>query len=98
MIRRPASGLRVDPAKPKIGQIEFVDKDIDDPNRIVLTDPIFQQFRKQRALTAIRPFNEAPHPILPQIARESYRENQFSRAFLHSQGHFRRIHQGLLAG
>jgi hypothetical protein len=27
-------------------------------------------------LPAIRPFNEAPHLILPQIARESYRENQ----------------------
>jgi NADPH:quinone reductase-like Zn-dependent oxidoreductase len=33
----------------------------------------FQAYRKQRGLTAIRTLNEAPHPILPQIARESYR-------------------------
>jgi hypothetical protein len=33
-------------------------------------------------LTAIDSLNEAPHPILPQIARESYRENQD-----HVQGH-----------
>jgi transposase len=31
------------------------------------------------ALNAIRPLNEALHPILPQIARESYRENQIQR-------------------
>src|SRR5258707_4959432 len=43
---------------------------------IVLANPVFQAFRKQRALPAIRALNEAPHPILPQIARESYRENQ----------------------
>ena len=64
MIRRPAGGFRRDPAKSKLGKIEFVDKDIDDPNRIVLTDPVFQQFRKQRALAAIRSLNEALHPIL----------------------------------
>ena len=75
MIRRPAGCLGVDPAEPKLGQIEFVDKDVDNANRIVLADPVFQAFRKQRALLTIRPLNEAPHPILPQIARESYRGN-----------------------
>jgi hypothetical protein len=79
MIRRPASGLRGDPAKSKLRKIEFVHKHIDDPNRIVLADPVFQMIRKQRALPAIRSFNEAPHPILPQIARESYRENQIQQ-------------------
>ena len=34
MIRRPAGYLRIDPAEPKLGKIEFVDKDIDDPNRV----------------------------------------------------------------
>ena len=38
-----------------------------------------QAFRKQRGLTAIDPLNEAPHPIPPQIARESYREKQNRR-------------------
>jgi hypothetical protein len=55
MIRRPARDLGIDPAEPKLGQIEFVDKDIDHPNRIVLTDPVFQAFRKQRACTRSAP-------------------------------------------
>src|SRR5258705_12573900 len=66
-------------AKAKLAQIQFFDEDIDHANRIVLADPVFQAFRKQRGLTAIDPLNEAPHPILPQIARESYRGNQSRR-------------------
>ena len=76
MVRRPASRLGSDPTKSNFGQVEFVDKNVNDPNRIVLADPVFQAVRKQAALPAIRSLNEAPHPILPQIARESYRENQ----------------------
>ena len=68
--------FRIDPAEPVLGQIEPLDKDVNHANRIVLANPVFQAFRKQRALPAIRALNEAPHPILPQIARESYRENQ----------------------
>ena len=49
--------------------------------RTGLSSPIqsSKAFRKQRALTAIRPLNEAPHLIPPQIARESYRENQIQQ-------------------
>jgi hypothetical protein len=79
MIRRSAGGLGIDPAEPKSGKIEFVHKDIDYANRIVLADPVFQAFRKQRALHPIHALNEASHPIPPQIARESYRENQIRR-------------------
>src|SRR5664279_485756 len=63
MIRRPTGYLGFDPAEPKLSQIEFIDKDIDDPNRIVLADPVFQAFRKQRALPAIRALNKSLHPI-----------------------------------
>jgi hypothetical protein len=52
-------------AERKRGQIEFLDEDVDHPNGIVLADPVFQAFRKQRALTAIYALNEAPHPISP---------------------------------
>ena len=68
MVGGSASNLRLHPAKPKRGKIEFVGKDVNHPNWIVLADPIFQAFGKQRALTSIRPLNKAPHPILPQIA------------------------------
>ncbi len=76
MIRRPAGCLGSDPAKPKLGEIEFLDKYVDHPNRIVLANPVFQAFRKQRALPAIRALDKALHPIPPQIAQESYRKNQ----------------------
>jgi hypothetical protein len=39
---RPVA-LGVNPAKSKFRQIEFVDKNVDDANRIVLADPVFQQ-------------------------------------------------------
>jgi hypothetical protein len=79
MIRRPPGYLGLDSVEPKLGNIECVGKDVDHPNRIVLADPIFQTFRKQRVLTAIRPLNEALHLTLPQIARESYRQNQIQQ-------------------
>src|SRR6185312_14538204 len=78
----------IDTTKPKLGQIEFFDEDIDHANRIVLADPVFQAFRKQRGLTTIDPLNEAPHPILPQIARESYRGNQNRRCVFTQAGSF----------
>ena len=53
MIRRPTGCLGIDPAEPKPGQVEFVDKDVNQANGIVLADPVFQAFRKQRALSAI---------------------------------------------
>jgi hypothetical protein len=65
MIRRPASRLGIDPVELKLGQIEFVDEDVNDANRIVLADPVLKALGKQRALSAIRTLNEATHPILP---------------------------------
>jgi hypothetical protein len=79
MVRRPAGGLGINPAKPKFGQIEPLDKHINHANRIILANPIFQAFRKQGALPAIHPHNKALHPIPPQIAQESYRENHIDR-------------------
>ena len=39
MIRGSAGCFGIDPTKPKLGQIEFFDEDIDHANRIVLADP-----------------------------------------------------------
>jgi hypothetical protein len=61
--RRSAGCLGINPAKPKLAQIEFVDKDVNHPNGIVLANPVFQAFWKQRALPAIRPLNKSLHPI-----------------------------------
>jgi hypothetical protein len=70
----------------KISQIEPVDKNVNDTNRIVLVDPILQAFRKQRARSSILALNEALH-LIPRISRG----NPHSRitpdaAFLHSLG------------
>src|SRR4051812_621067 len=63
MICRPARGRRIDPFKGHLGQIERADKNVDHTNRIVLADPVFHAFRKQRALPTIDAFDEALHPI-----------------------------------
>ena len=91
MVRRPAGGLGINPAEPKLGKIEPLDKDVDHANRIILANPIFQAFRKQRALPAIRALNKALHPIPPQIRRNHTPRITSTSAFLHSQGHERRI-------
>src|SRR5262245_29047153 len=81
MVGRPSGCLRLDPAKPKLRQIEFLDKDVDRSNGIVLADPVFQAFGKQRALPAIRALTEAPHPILPRItSRDSHQTRRFHTA------------------
>ena len=66
MVRRPAGCLGIDPAEPKLGQIEVVDEDVDDANWIALADPVFHAFRKQRALPTIRSLNDALHPKAPE--------------------------------
>ncbi len=54
MIARPAGRPRLNPAKPEPAKIEFIDKNIDHPHRIVVTDPVFQPLGKQTALRALR--------------------------------------------
>jgi hypothetical protein len=80
MVRWSAGCLGIDPAEPKLGQIEVVDENVDDANWIVLADPVFHAFGKQRALRTIRTLNEALHPSPPQIVRESYRANHIKRS------------------
>ena len=67
-----AGRLGSDPVKSQLRQVEFINKDVNHLNRIVLVDPVFQAFRKQRALPAIRALNKALHPIPPQ-QRQNHR-------------------------
>ena len=61
-------------------QIKPADKIIDHADRIILAYPIFQAFRKQRALLAIHTLDEAPHPqIPPQITQNSYPANHIGQ-------------------
>src|SRR6516162_2931378 len=45
MIRRPARRRRLHPRKPQGAQVQVVDEDFDHPNRVLLTDIIFQAVR-----------------------------------------------------
>ncbi len=83
MVRGSSRRLGIDPDKPELRKIKFIDEDINHPNRIVLVDPFLQAFRKQRRLTAIYPINEALHSI-PRELGESY---SLTWAFSHNQGH-----------
>jgi hypothetical protein len=65
MIARPAGRPRRNPVKPQAAKTELVNKNIDHPNRVVVTDPVFQPIRKQGALPAIHPFNETLYQTLP---------------------------------
>src|SRR5262245_42345529 len=82
MVRRSSGRLGIDPDKPELRKIKFIDEDINHPNWIVLVDPVLQAFRKQRRLTAIYPINEALHPI-PANHRGII---ALRRTFSHSQG------------
>src|SRR3954447_4603286 len=91
MVRRPSSRLGIDPAEPKRGQIEFVDKDVDHSNRIVLADPVFQAFGNSVLCTRSMPSTKR----FIRASRKS-QENLIARikpssAFLHSQDHSRQI-------
>jgi hypothetical protein len=75
-IRRTASGFGLDPAKSKLRQIEFINKNVNDANGIVLANPVSQAFGKQRALRPINSLNKSLHPNPPAnrariITRES---------------------------
>ncbi len=50
MIGWPARRRRRHPGKPQGRKVQFVDEDLDYPNRVLLADIIFQAVRKQRPL------------------------------------------------
>jgi hypothetical protein len=68
MVRGPAGCLGVNSAKLQFGQIEPLNKGVDDANRIILANPIFQAFRKKCALPAIYTLNKALH-LIPRKSR-----------------------------
>jgi hypothetical protein len=63
MIRRAAGRHRIDAAESQPSEIEFLNKNVNHANRIILVDPVIQTFRKERGLAAIHPLNKALHPI-----------------------------------
>ena len=86
MVGRPTGRLGIDPIEAKRAEIEFVDKDVNDSNRIVLVNPVFQALGKECALLSVRPLNEALHLILRNHAGIIRCESPQAAAFSHNQG------------
>ena len=82
MISRPPSVRRLDPFEPQFSKIERIDKRVDHSNRIGFVDPVVQAFRKQGDLSAIRPLNEALHPI-PRMRGFSHSQGRSTTSVLH---------------
>ena len=61
VIGRSSSGRGIDAGEAPFAQIEFIDEDIDDPNRIGLGDEVIQPLGQQRLLCAALTFDEALH-------------------------------------
>jgi hypothetical protein len=60
MIGRPACRRRRHPRK-EGGQVQFVDQDLDHPNRVLLVDVILQAMRQQRRLHPVFALNAPMH-------------------------------------
>ena len=88
MIRRPSGRLRRDPVKSQRCQIEFIDKDVDHLNGIVLVNPVSKALGKQRCLTTIRTLNKALHPIPRRAPAKSLRENHMKQRVFTQPGSF----------
>ncbi len=67
MIGRPACRRRRHPRKAQGGQVQFVDEDLDHPNRVLLVDVILQAMRQQRRLHPVFAIDEPMHrqPLKP---------------------------------
>ncbi len=78
VIGRPAGGLRIDAAKPQSAQIKRLDKRLNHPNPIVLSNKIIKRFREDRALAPIQTLYKPFHQHLPSNDRRIIPSNAFS--------------------
>src|SRR6185436_20586228 len=69
MIGWPACRCRRHPRKAQAGQVQFVDEDLDHPNRILLVDVILQAMRQQRRLHPVFALNEPMHRQPPKALK-----------------------------
>ena len=71
MISGPASFFRLHAIKAKLVQIQLIDKHVNDPNRIILSDVIVQMLGEQCALRTIFAFDKSLHqaPLLLRCSK-----------------------------
>ena len=61
----------INATEPEVSQVEFLDKGLDRSNWIVFANPVFEAFREERGLPAIRAFNEASH-MIPRKSQKNH--------------------------
>jgi hypothetical protein len=76
----------------ELGKIQPIDKNIDRPDRIVLTHIIVQKCGEQHALPAIYPLNKSASSDPPKFTWESYRANHIRRSLFTQAGPEAAVH------
>ena len=61
MVGRPTRRFRHDALKPQRPQIQFVDKDVDHPHRIVFSHVVVKELGQQNALRSVLALDKALH-------------------------------------
>src|SRR6476646_4161901 len=80
MVRRPSGDFGSNSLKPEQSQIEPLDKYVDDANRIVVANPVFQAVGNSVICPRSALSMKRLIPIPPQIAQESYCENHLGQS------------------
>ena len=63
MIGRSTSGRGVNTFEAETAEVEFVNEDLDDADRVVLSDLVVQALGQQRDLRSILAFDESLHVV-----------------------------------
>jgi hypothetical protein len=53
------------------GEVEVIDKEINNADKVIFDDPVFQPLRKKRRLIPVHAFDETHHANLPAIRKRS---------------------------
>src|ERR1700682_2219246 len=75
--------FRIHTLKTQLVQIQLIDKYVNDPNRVILSDVVVEMLGKQCALRTIFAFDKSLHQSLPLLQRVASKLPKLS-AFSHS--------------
>lgn len=69
MITRPPRPCSHGAVEPEASHIKLIDEQIDDPDEVILTDPVVEPIRKQRRLAALHAFDETVMDCPPDVRK-----------------------------
>ena len=78
MIGRPACSCRINAFKAQLAEVKFIYENVNDPNRVRISNLVVEKLRQQRALRAAFALNETLHSKAPSPnMNESYQDGPF---------------------